>query len=127
MRSVSSPGASASSDAPEPGTPWRDRPRWVRWTTYVSVVVVALGDLDEKVPDLSTAAAFLFQPGDLIAIGRGVWQVHFLPLGTHADFTVITARRDPEQDRDLVDLGREAGVVLEVALGQPTTTRKDSQ
>jgi len=86
-----------------------------------SAIVVATGDMSAPVPDLETAAAFHFEPGDLIAIGRGVWHVHFLPLTAAADFTVITARRDPEQDRDLVDLSSAVGVTLEVSLqGAPT-------
>lgn len=92
--------------------------------TGVSVVVVALGDLASPVPRLETTAAFLVAPGDLIAIGRGVWQCHFLPIGDSADFTVITARREPEQDRDLVDLRATAAVVLEVALDTPRTDQK---
>lgn len=81
-----------------------------------SAIVLALGDIDTAAPQADSSAAFLVCPGDLIAIHRGVWHCHFLPLGVSADFAVITARREPEQDRDLVDLSTETGSLLEICL-----------
>ena len=79
----------------------------------VSFVVVAVGN---GAPAPEDAAAFLVAPGQLLAIGRGVWMCHFFPVGPEATFGVITARREPEQDRDLVDLRATAGTILQIVL-----------
>lgn len=67
-------------------------------------------------PPPESAAAFLVTPGQLLAISRGVWMCHFFPVGAVATFGVITARREPEQDRDLVDLRTTADTVLRIVL-----------
>lgn len=79
-----------------------------------SFVVVAPPSPDG--PEPSEVAAFLIEPGDLIAISRGAWMCHFFPIGSEATYAVLTARREPEQDRDLVDLRRTSGTVLEISL-----------
>lgn len=68
------------------------------------------------IPDPLDTRAFLVEPGDVIAIGRGAWMCHFFPIGQVATYTVITARRAPEQDRDLVNFVDTAGTVLEIVL-----------
>jgi ureidoglycolate hydrolase len=83
--------------------------------TGTSFLVVAPATPD-GLPAPESAAAFVVEPGDLLAIGRGVWMCHFFPLAAEATYTVVTARRGPEQDRDLVNLARRDGVVLELAL-----------
>lgn len=83
-----------------------------------SFVVVAPPTPD-GLPEPAAAAAFLVQPGDAIAIGRGAWMCHFFPIGPVATYTVITARRAPEQDRDLVNFVSTADTVLEIGLTAP--------
>ncbi len=80
-----------------------------------SFVVVAAPTPD-GVPEPSGVAAFLVEPGDVIAIGRGAWMCHFFPLGPVATYAVITARRAPEQDRDLVNFVDTSNTVLEIGL-----------
>ena len=80
-----------------------------------SFVVVA-PETGPEPPPPESVAAFVVEPGDLIAIGRGVWMCHFFPLGPEATYNVITSRRQPEQDRDLVDLSETANTVLEITL-----------
>ena len=80
-----------------------------------SFVVVA-PPTPSGIPDPSDTRAFLVEPGDVIAIGRGAWMCHFFPIGRVATYTVITARRAPEQDRDLVNFLETADTVLEIVL-----------
>ncbi len=82
-----------------------------------SFVVVA-SPTPSGIPDPSDTRAFLVEPGDVIAIGRGAWMCHFFPIGRVATYTVITARRAPEQDRDLVNFVDTANTVLEIVLAQ---------
>lgn len=81
-----------------------------------SFLVVAPATDSDAVPAPDDARAFVVEPGDLLAIGRGVWMCHFFPLGADATYTVLTARREPEQDRDLVNFVETAGTVLEIGL-----------
>ena len=74
-------------------------------------------------PSPSSVEAFIVNPGDMIAIGPGVWMCHFFPVGSEATFNVITARREPEQDRDLVEFMETAGTVFEV---QPDDDRAET-
>lgn len=80
-----------------------------------SFVVVA-PPTPEGYPEPSAAAAFIVEPGDTIAIGRGAWMCHFFPTGPIATYAVITARRAPEQDRDLVNFASTVNTVLEIGL-----------
>lgn len=61
-------------------------------------------------------AAFLVEPGDLIAIGKGVWMRHFFPVGSETTYAVLAARREPEQDADLVDFRQTSETVLGITL-----------
>jgi ureidoglycolate hydrolase len=90
---------------------------WVA-LTGTSIVVVA-GATPGGLPAAESVAAFLVEPGDLLAIGEGVWMCHFFPIGPEATYAVLTARREPEQDRDLVNLARTEGVVIEIRLADP--------
>lgn len=81
-----------------------------------SFLVVARPEPDGAPPAPEAAAAFVVEPGDLVAIGQGVWMCHFFPLGAEATYLVVTARRAPEQDRDLANLVQTAGTVLEIAV-----------
>src|SRR5262249_38686755 len=81
-----------------------------------ALVVVAPPTPPGQPPTPESARAFVVQPGDLIAIGVGVWMCHFFPILDQAEYLVITARRAPEQDRDLVNFVATAGTVLEIAL-----------
>lgn len=83
--------------------------------TGASFVVVA-PPTNDRPPQPEEVAAFLVQPGDLIAIARGAWMCHFFPLGEEGTYAVLTARREPEQDRDLIDTRETAGVVFEITL-----------
>lgn len=87
---------------------------WVALRGASFVVVAPATPGGQPAPE--SAAAFLIEPGDLIAIGQGVWMCHFFPLGHEATYQVITARREPEQDRDLVNFATSAQTVLEIAL-----------
>lgn len=81
-------------------------------TSFVVVAEATPGAL----PTPESVAAFLVQPGDLLSIGAGVWMCHFFPVGGEATYAVLTARREPEQDRDLVNLADTEGVVIEIRL-----------
>lgn len=81
-------------------------------TSFV-VVAPPTGD---RPPRPEEAAAFLVQAGDLISLARGAWQCHFFPVGSEGTYAVVTSRRDPEQDRDVVDLRATANAVLEIQL-----------
>jgi ureidoglycolate hydrolase len=67
-------------------------------------------------PTPESAQAFLIEPGELISIRVGVWMCHFFPIFDEAEYLVITARREPEQDRDLVNLVVTNNTVLELVL-----------
>ncbi len=84
---------------------------WVACKGTSIFVVAPRGD--DPAPE--TAEAFLFEPGDVVAFGKGIWQCHFLPLVDEAEFIAVTARKMPEQDRDLVNFASR-GVVLQIAL-----------
>lgn len=76
------------------------------------LLVVAPATPPGKDFDLDGVRIFVVEPGDVIAIGRAVWMCHFLPLGAHADYVLVSARREPEQDRDLINLARTRNVVI---------------
>ena len=76
--------------------------------------VVAAAPGEHPTPE--SAAAFLVEPGDLISFGKGVWMCHFFPLLNEAEFLVLTARREPEQDRDLVNFVQTSNTILEITL-----------
>lgn len=84
---------------------------WIACKGTSIFVVAARGDH----PAPEAAEAFLFEPGDVVAFGKGVWQCHFLPLLDEAEFIAVTARKTPEQDRDLFSFASR-GVVLQIAL-----------
>ena len=79
-----------------------------------SYLVVAPPTRSGQVPDPQAAKAFVIEPGDVMAIGQGVWMCHFFPMLSSADYAVVTARRQPEQDRDLVNFMHTANAVLEI-------------
>ena len=83
-------------------------------TSFV-VVAPPTGD---GVPEPSAVKAFLVEPGDIVAIGRGAWMCHFFTIGPVATYSVITARRAQEQDRDLLNFVTAANTVLEIALAR---------
>ena len=92
----------------------RETQTWIarRGTSFV----VVAPPTPAGTPRPSDARAFLVEPGDVIAIGRGAWMCHFFPIGRVATYSVITARRAPEQDRDLVNFVDTDGTVLEIVL-----------
>ena len=77
-------------------------------------LVVAPPTPAHHAPAPETAEAFLVAPGDMVVITRGAWMCHFFPLGASAEYAVVTARRAPEQDRDLVNLVSTSNTVLEI-------------
>jgi ureidoglycolate hydrolase len=85
---------------------------WICRRGTAFVVVAPAGDN----PTPESAAAFVIEPGDLISFGQGVWMCHFFPILDDADFLVMTARREPEQDRDLVNFVHTHNAVLEIVL-----------
>ncbi|MFN8534736.1 MAG: ureidoglycolate lyase [Dehalococcoidia bacterium] len=86
---------------------------WIarRGTSFVVVAPPSDGP-----PEPESIRAFVVEPGDCLAIGAGVWMCHFFPLLDEADFLVVTARREPEQDRDLANLLDSHETILEIAL-----------
>jgi ureidoglycolate hydrolase len=78
-------------------------------------LVVAAATPPGQAPSPDSAHTFLFEPGDMVVIGKGVWMCHFFPTGETAEYAVVTARRAPEQDRDLVDFVKTANTILEIA------------
>lgn len=85
---------------------------WVSRRGTAFVVAAPSGDN----PSPESAVAFVVEPGDLISFGKGVWMCHFFPILDEAEFLVMTARREPEQDRDLVNFVQTANTVLEISL-----------
>lgn len=84
------------------------------------LLVVAPSTESEDELDLEGLRIFVVEPGDVLAIGRGVWMCHFLPLGSHADYVLVSARREPEQDRDLINLARTRNLVIAADLAGPS-------
>jgi len=77
-------------------------------------LVVAPATPPSLAPSPESAQAFLIDPGDVVVIGKGVWMCHFFPTGETAEYAVVTARRAPEQDRDLMDFVKTANTILEI-------------
>jgi len=69
-----------------------------------------------EVPNPESVQAFFMEPGDVVSIGVGVWMCHFFPIVDVGQYVVVTARRDPEQDRDLVNFLETRNTVLELVL-----------
>jgi ureidoglycolate hydrolase len=86
--------------------------------TGLLVVASATQSRDEL--DVDGIRIFVVEPGDVLAIGRGVWMCHFLPLGLHADYVLVSARREPEQDRDLINLAQTRNLVIAAELADPS-------
>jgi ureidoglycolate hydrolase len=84
---------------------------WIA-TRGTSLLVVAPATQPGEELDVERLRIFVVEPGDVLAIGRGVWMCHFLPLGSDADYVLVSARREPEQDRDLVNLARTRNLVI---------------
>lgn len=82
----------------------------------VSFFVVAPPTAADETPTPESVQAFFIEPGDLVSIGSGVWMCHFLPVFDGGEYLVITARRDPEQDRDLVNFVATNNTLLELVL-----------
>ena len=82
----------------------------------VSFFVVAPLTAAGETPNPESAQAFLIEPGDLVSIGAGVWMCHFFPIFDEGEYLVITARREPEQDRDLVNFVETSNTLLELVL-----------
>jgi ureidoglycolate hydrolase len=76
------------------------------WVAHSGTSLLVVAPPTDRGEDLNPADVriFIVEPGDVLAIGRGVWMCHFFPLGPTADYSVISARREPELDRDLVNL-----------------------
>ena len=79
-----------------------------------SYLVVAPATPLEESPPPESARVFLIEPGDIVVIGKAVWMCHFFPLGDSADYIVVTARREPEQDRDLANFLVKDSTILEI-------------
>jgi ureidoglycolate hydrolase len=78
-------------------------------------LVVAPATPPGQYPTPGSAHVFLVEPGDVLAIGKGVWMCHFFPVDETAEYAVVTARRLPEQDRDLVNFVRTSNTILEIS------------
>ena len=94
----------------------RETQTWIATGGSGALLVAAPSDREDAAPDPETVKAFLVEPGDVVAIATGVWMCHFFPLGRFADYFVVTARRDPEEDRQTVDLAATHGVTLAIEL-----------
>lgn len=85
---------------------------WICRCGTAFLIVAPAGD--DPLP--AAARAFVVEPGDAVSIAAGVWMCHFFPLLDSADFLVVTARREPEQDRGVVNLLHRHATVLEIVL-----------
>ena len=93
-----------------------------------SVVLIPLGvtqsviflaaDADGK-PDLSTVRALYLDGQRGIVINPGVWVRYAYPVGAFADFAYVSARVDPEEDIERVNLEERFETVLEWFFGPP--------
>lgn len=93
-----------------------------------SVVLIPLGITPSVIflaadndgdPDLSTARALYLNGQRGIVINRGVWVRYAYPLGAFADFAYVSARVDPEEDIERVNLEERFETVLEWYFGPP--------
>lgn len=80
-----------------------------------SIVAVALKN-DKPMPDPDTFRGFLLDGTKGLVLHRGTWVRHFYPIGDHADYIVITGRREPTDDVDNIDLAAQLGVQFEFTL-----------
>lgn len=82
-----------------------------------SVIFVA-PDVDGE-PDLSQVKAVLLDGRSGVVINPGVWVRYAYPVGEFADFAYVSARVDPEEDIERIDLEERYGTVLEWRFGPP--------
>jgi ureidoglycolate hydrolase len=94
----------------------RHRGETQTWIAQSGTSVIVVARPTEKASDLRVddVTAFVMEPGDAVSLGRAVWMCHFFPLGSHADYLLVTARRNPEQDRDLANFAVMQRTVLEI-------------
>lgn len=94
----------------------RETQTWIATAGSGALIVAPPSDRNDAAPDPESVRAFLIEPGDVVGIAKGVWMCHFFPLGRWADYFVVTARRDPEEDRVTVDLAITHGATLAIRL-----------
>ena len=80
-----------------------------------SIVAVAQ-PTEGPMPDPDTFRGFLLNGTKGLTLHRGTWVRHFYPIGEHADYVVVTARRTPADDVDNVDLASSLGIQFEFVL-----------
>lgn len=83
-----------------------------------SVIFIA-PDSDGQ-PDLGQAQAIFLEGDRGIVINPGVWVRYAYPVGAFADFAYVSARVDPEEDIERINLEERFGTVLEWYFGPPT-------
>jgi ureidoglycolate hydrolase len=94
----------------------RETQTWIATSGSGALLVAEPSSRDDAAPAPATVHAFLIEPGDAVSIAKGIWMVHFFPFGRHADYLVVTARRDPEEDRQTVDLAETHGATVAIRL-----------
>lgn len=99
----------------------RETQTWIATAGSGALLVAEPSSRDDGAPDPTAVRAFLIEPGDAVSIAQGVWMCHFFPFGRHADYLVVTARRDPEEDRQTVDLTTTHGASLAIRLPAAAT------
>ena len=69
-------------------------------------------------PDPRTFRGFLLDGRKGLTLHRGTWVRHFFPIGSHADYVVVTGRRAPTDDVDNIDLAASMGIEFEFVLDE---------
>jgi hypothetical protein len=83
-----------------------------------SSVIFVAPDLDGE-PDLARIKAILLDGSVGVVINPGIWVRYAYPIGEFADFAYVSARVDPEEDIERIDLEQRYGLVLEWCFGPP--------
>jgi ureidoglycolate hydrolase len=88
----------------------RHRGETQTWFAVHGAGIIAVAEPTDSADGLNpeNVRAFIVEPGDTVALNRATWMCHFFPLGEYADYMVVTARRDPEQDRDLTNFAKRS-------------------
>jgi hypothetical protein len=81
--------------------------------------VIWLAPDDDRQPDIGKASAIFLDGSRGLVINPGVWVRYAYPVGHFADFAYVSARVDPEEDIERVNLEDKFGLVLEWYFGAP--------
>jgi hypothetical protein len=81
--------------------------------------VIFIAPDSEGEPDLAEVKAIFLDGRSGVAVNPGVWVRYAYPVGEYADFAYVSARVDPADDIEHVDLEERYQTVLEWQFGPP--------